>query len=1022
MNKKDIKELLKKEIVPYLVGLRNEIADKPKDFLGENEIKGVIFKGEKGKDGYTPIADKDYPSEQTVFDFIKDNLPKRGKDYFTDSDIKDIVSSVFNLMPSKEELKGKDGENGQVDYSVVEKLALPLIKNKYKAFKKDLDYLTDKVFKAIEENKVPEISAENIRNKLESLKGNARLDAKAIKGLEKYLSTFIATSGGGGGGGSNISNFADLNDVDVTGVTVDQSVKYDGSKWIPYTPTDLDEQTLQSVTSFGASTSIESTFSGGILAPYLKANTSAGILFESNSGTDVALFGAGGGAGATFYGGVNVTGALSLSDRLNIDRNGINFTYVTAPTAPTVALAGVAGLVPLGTYWYYVTYVTADGETNMTRTASSITVASAANAQVVVTIPVSSDPRVTARKIYRSTASVVGGFLATVADNVTTTYTDNIATVNSNLIWRTPTTGNTTAGNIFSAGTKNIEIDANGAMRFLNGASSLRMSATSGTQTRLAIFNTADEENNAEYGGMNWTSNIFEIGTFGRGAGLARRVRLKSSNVSVSMNFDLERGGTDWASIIDSGTSIGGVSFVRYNPTNWTNNGSENRLLTLGTVGLNQTASGGFSLFNIDATGGTGGSGSKFFSRFTLDSTTIHSINNLGQQYLLGNIGINTTPNTTYNLDAVGAVRSGFRFTSGTRSLAFANFAADVNYLSASGGAFRISTTDASGIEFWLNNTRCASLGAGGNAHFGTVNTISTAFQFSIQPTVATNKGLVIRGFTAQTGTLTEWQSDGGSVLAQVNSLGNFGIGSAPATNTKLGITNLITTNLAANAAALDVQSTYTPASNEMTFTSRGAFFNAIKSGTFNSLDVRGFQAQAQNSGTGTLTSLYGFLAGVSNVATGTVTNGYGAFIVAPNASVANAMTNAYGLYVSAQARVGVTNAYGIWQQGASDLNYFAGSVQMGATGQPIRAVFSATATLDFPSIGANDTASLTMTVTGAAVGDSVHLGAPSTIETGLVWSGYVSATNTVTVRVHNTSGGAVDPASATWRATVMDF
>jgi hypothetical protein len=62
------------------------------------------------------------------------------------------------------------------------------------------------------------------------------------------------------------------------------------------------------------------------------------------------------------------------------------------------------------------------------------------------------------------------------------------------------------------------------------------------------------------------------------------------------------------------------------------------------------------------------------------------------------------------------------------------------------------------------------------------------------------------------------------------------------------------------------------------------------------------------------------------------------------------------------------------------------------------------------------------MTVTGAAVGDAVFLGAPSGLETDLTFSGYVSATNTITVRLHNASGGSIDPASATWRATVIKF
>jgi hypothetical protein len=79
------------------------------------------------------------------------------------------------------------------------------------------------------------------------------------------------------------------------------------------------------------------------------------------------------------------------------------------------------------------------------------------------------------------------------------------------------------------------------------------------------------------------------------------------------------------------------------------------------------------------------------------------------------------------------------------------------------------------------------------------------------------------------------------------------------------------------------------------------------------------------------------------------------------------------------------------------------------------------TATLDFPSISSNNNEELTMTVTGAAIGDIVMLGAPSAIESDLTWCGYVSAADTVTVRLHNSSGGSVNPASATWKATVIN-
>lgn len=82
--------------------------------------------------------------------------------------------------------------------------------------------------------------------------------------------------------------------------------------------------------------------------------------------------------------------------------------------------------------------------------------------------------------------------------------------------------------------------------------------------------------------------------------------------------------------------------------------------------------------------------------------------------------------------------------------------------------------------------------------------------------------------------------------------------------------------------------------------------------------------------------------------------------------------------------------------------------------------VLSATAALDFASIAAAASADLTITVAGAAVGDAVALGLPAAPAAGLVFFGFVSAANTVTVRAMNITGSGVDAALATYRATVF--
>lgn len=101
-----------------------------------------------------------------------------------------------------------------------------------------------------------------------------------------------------------------------------------------------------------------------------------------------------------------------------------------APLAPSVALAGSgSGNLSNGVYRYKVTFVTSDGETEGGAASGAVTVSdNATDGRVALSdIPVGGDA-VTARKIYRTE---VGGadylLLATIADNVTTAYADNIA-------------------------------------------------------------------------------------------------------------------------------------------------------------------------------------------------------------------------------------------------------------------------------------------------------------------------------------------------------------------------------------------------------------------------------------------------------------------------------------------------------------------------------------------------------------------------------------------------------------------
>lgn len=104
------------------------------------------------------------------------------------------------------------------------------------------------------------------------------------------------------------------------------------------------------------------------------------------------------------------------------------FSVSRPESAPTVATGTASGLLtPSAVYQYRVSFVTGFGETDLNASAASLTVGSTGSVNLT-NIPVSANGNVIARRIYRTTG---GGStflrLATLADNLTTTYTDLLA-------------------------------------------------------------------------------------------------------------------------------------------------------------------------------------------------------------------------------------------------------------------------------------------------------------------------------------------------------------------------------------------------------------------------------------------------------------------------------------------------------------------------------------------------------------------------------------------------------------------
>ncbi len=98
-------------------------------------------------------------------------------------------------------------------------------------------------------------------------------------------------------------------------------------------------------------------------------------------------------------------------------------------------------------------------------------------------------------------------------------------------------------------------------------------------------------------------------------------------------------------------------------------------------------------------------------------------------------------------------------------------------------------------------------------------------------------------------------------------------------------------------------------------------------------------------------------------------------------------------------------------------------TLKVPAAGSTLSGLYKGTGTIDFGSTLDGDCAAAsTITVTGAAAGDAVFVGAPTAAQgAGRIFYGYANAANTVSVIFCNMSGGTVDPASGTFVAWVLN-
>lgn len=245
-------------------------------------------------------------AKQEMFEKMKSTL----------KEIKTLSEEIKLIKPAD----GKDADEEKIVQDVLSQIKIP------------------------EQKEVVLDTPEQLADKLESLQGDKRLDASAIKNLP----TFSGRPNGGGW-----RNLFQLHDVQLTDPTNGQVLSYDSDlgvwknqnnstsvAWGDITGTLSNQTDLQAaldgfVPYTGATQDVD-LGSNALITTTLRADGSGGLLLESNSGTDVVLLGAGGGAGATFYGGVNIgttttagTATTSFSPTMSGSSAVSNFLNIT---------------------------------------------------------------------------------------------------------------------------------------------------------------------------------------------------------------------------------------------------------------------------------------------------------------------------------------------------------------------------------------------------------------------------------------------------------------------------------------------------------------------------------------------------------------------------------------------------------------------------------------------------------------------------------------------------------------------
>ena len=202
-----------------------------------------------------------------------------------------------------------------------------------------------------------------------------------------------------------------------------------------------------------------------------------------------------------------------------------------------------------------------------------------------------------------------------------------------------------------------------------------------------------------------------------------------------------------------------------------------------------------------------------------------------------------------------------------------------------------------------------------------------------------------------------------------------------------------------------------TPAASDYTVQSAwnygiGSIIPLLATNTFLTIPV-GFSIKAQNAN-GAFAALGGSI--FVNPGTGTGGNSSGNLIVQDNVGAGGAWNSSHL----------VLGTYHLWLDAKTRLRYKSSIPTLDTDGIPVGSTYQASAVYSPPSLIAGASTTTTVATAGVVLGDMVDGVSFSLDQQGILFSGYVSAPNVVTVILFNRTAGTVNLSLGTLRVSVI--